>query len=156
MVCDRVNPVSTRGDAETQGYPLMFPLFYAFLFPSFSQVHAGSCFMIPVFPRISRPRSFTFLRSLGCRFVSDTGFTFVLPGIFHLFQHDYFFSCRFLLIRKGGSFVYQVFHSIPFIFLVSLAFTRVHVKHAGDGISAWEMPILQLVSTAKGPSSREP
>jgi hypothetical protein len=46
--------------------------------------------------------------------------------------------------------------SIPFIFLASLALTRVHAKHAGDGIFAWEMPILQLVSTAKGPSSREP
>jgi hypothetical protein len=43
------------------------------------------------FHEFHAPRVFTFPKSLECWFVSDAGFTLVLPGIFYPFPHDYFF-----------------------------------------------------------------
>jgi hypothetical protein len=59
--------------------------------------------MIHVNPRFHEfhvSQSFTFSKLQGSWFVSDIRFTFVLPGIFHLFQHDYFFHVASFLSGK--------------------------------------------------------
>lgn len=107
-----------RVDAETQGHTLMFPAIYTFLHSCFSKFMLFRDSFYPRFHEFHDPRSFIFPKSLKCWFVSNTSFTFILPGIFHPFPHDYLFHAISFISGKMVRH-FPSSHFNPYIFRIS-------------------------------------